>query len=141
MISTEPTAEPAEPSARPPASTQRVQPIQLPLPFSWPPLGCSSERLGAPKFPPRSAPWQPLGRCREKGCVFPAVDSQGRCLQHQRQWCEPVFYSSHQPSSALIEQGRFGDVRLDRFREPKAGHAYDRRRMAAEREEFLVEPK
>ncbi|HEV2426353.1 MAG TPA: hypothetical protein VGZ29_16120 [Terriglobia bacterium] len=76
----------------------------------------------------------------EKGCVFPAADAEGRCLQHQRQWREPGFYSSHQPSSALIEQGRFGGARLEYLGEPRAGHAYDRRRLAAQTEDFLVEP-
>lgn len=138
MITTELASEPAASRARPPAPPQQAQPVQLALPFSWPPLECSGQGLGIPKRPPRSVPWQPLGRCREKGCVFPAVNSEGRCLQHQRQWCEPVFYSSHQPSSALIEQGKFGEVRLDHLGELKSGHAYDRRRMAAEREDFLV---
>jgi len=139
MIVTESIPEPAASCARPPAATQHTQPVQLALPFAWAPLASSSEGPGIPKLPPRSVPWQPLGRCREKGCVFPAVDAEGRCRQHQRQWCEPVFYSSHQPSSALIEQGRFGGAQLDHVGEPKTGHAYDRRRMAAEREDFLVQ--
>jgi hypothetical protein len=38
-----------------------------------------------------------------------------------------------------VEQGRFGPVRPEWVEDAKAGHAYDRRRMAAEREHFLRE--
>lgn len=135
----ESTSEPAASSARPPASVEPLHPVQLLLPFSWPPLACPGQGFGSPKIPPRSMSWQPLGRCVEKGCVFPAIDGEGRCRQHQRQWREPGFYSSRQPSSALIEQGRFGGAQLEYFGEPKGCHAYDRRRLATEREGFLVE--
>lgn len=121
------------------ASTQHAQPVQLVLPFPCPPAACSGPAFGAPKFPPRPSAWRPLGRCSEKGCVFPAIDAEGRCLQHQRQWREPVFYSSHQPSSALIEQGRFGPSKLEYLTDPKGSYGHDRRRLDAEREDFLVE--
>jgi hypothetical protein len=139
MTSTESVPEPVPCGAGQSASPQPLRPVQLALPFSWPPLACSSQGPAIPKIPPASVAWQPLGRCRERGCVFPAIDAEGRCRSHQRQWREPVFYSSHQPSSALIEQGRFGPARLDYPGDPKGSYSSDRRRMAAEREDFLVE--
>jgi hypothetical protein len=120
----------------PPFPFRHSQPLQLVLPLACPPPDHQRQHGFVPKLPPKPVP---MSRCSEKGCVFPAAAPQGRCLQHQRQWSEPGFYSSHQPTSALVEQGRFGPVRPEWVKDPKAGRAYDRRRMAAEREVFLRE--
>ncbi len=70
--------------------------------------------------------------------MFPAGPG-GMCRQHELQWQEPGLYASHQPTSALLEQGKFGPIRPEFLRDPKTGHIYDRRRMAVERESFLGE--
>jgi len=124
------------PEAGPPFPFPCSQPLQLILPLPWPSLDCRWQHGVMPKLPPKPVP---LGRCSEKGCVFPAAGPHGRCRQHQRQWSEPGLYSSHQPTSALVEQGKFGPVRPEWVEDAKAGHTYDRRRMAAEREHFLRE--
>jgi hypothetical protein len=130
----------APPDGRPesgsPLPFPHSRPLQLSLPLAWPSLERQWQPGLVPKLPPKP---MPLGRCLEKGCVFPAAGSHGRCLQHQRQWSEPGFYSSHQPTSALLEQGKFGPARPQWVEGARAGHGYDRRRMAAEREHFLRE--
>jgi hypothetical protein len=76
---------------------------------------------------------QPSGsRCLEKGCVFPAA-YEGRCLHHERQAREPIFFSSYQPSRVLVERGKFGlpDGEIDTSR------SEDRQRLAALRQSFL----
>jgi hypothetical protein len=114
------------------------QALQLALPFSRP-LVNPSGPFAIPKIPPRPAAWPAQDRCVEKGCVFPAEDVEGRCLQHQRQRREPLLYSSQQPSLALLDRSRFGPLRLEYVEEPKLSRAHDRRRLAAERERFLAE--
>jgi hypothetical protein len=118
---------------------QPAEPVQLVLNLRPSPARSAERDFGGPKFPPKSVAWRPRGRCSEKGCVFPAADSQGRCLQHQRQWFEPVFYSSHQPSSALLDRGKFGPLQLGTGEDAGAGRNYDRRRLAAQRQTFLGE--
>ena len=136
IVTSDSSAGKDQPEAGPPFPFGRSQPSQLILPLAWPSPDQRWQQGFAPKLPPKPVP---LARCSEKGCVFPAAGPQGRCLQHQRQWSEPGFYSSHQPTSALLEQGRFGPVRPEWLEDAKAGHAQDRRRMAAEREHFLRE--
>jgi hypothetical protein len=110
------------------------------------PLGDLGRALGqtasspSPKMKPKPVTLNLLGRCVEKGCVFPAAPGvEGRCLHHQRQRQEPGLYSSHQPSSALVGRGKFGPPRAEEF-EPGAGkRGLDRRRLMAERERFLNE--
>ncbi|HLI29918.1 MAG TPA: hypothetical protein VKV79_02315, partial [Terriglobia bacterium] len=97
---------------------------------------------------PRSIGWQmggfpgvtvpptpvPNGRCSEKGCVFPAASSgQGKCLHHYRQASEPVLFSSHQPTRAVLDRGRFGIPE----QEVDTSRNRDRRELAAIREAFL----
>ena len=74
------------------------------------------------------------GRCRVRGCVYPAGPT-GMCLDHQRQAQEPRFFHSHQPTMLVLDQARFGapDSELDDTR------SHDRRRLAAAREVFLEE--
>jgi hypothetical protein len=140
MTSTESNTSPAQPARAPGVPVRRHPPVQLSLPFAQPPLALPGQRgFAVPKIPPKSVLWQPPGRCTEKGCVFPAAGATGRCRQHQLQWSEPSFYSSRQPTSALMDRGRFGPVRPAGFEDAKTGHAYDRRRLAVERATFLGE--
>jgi hypothetical protein len=139
MTRSEPISRSTEPKQRIPPAVRHAQPRQLALPFCWQPLVRPSPGGGVPKIPPRAVGLDPPGRCSERGCVFPATDGEGRCLQHQRQWREPIFYSSHQPSSALLEQGKFGPVRTEQVGGAGTGRTGDRRRLAAERQSFLGE--
>jgi hypothetical protein len=94
----------------------------------------------SPKTKPKSVTLQLLGRCLERGCVFPAAPGlEGRCLHHQRQQQEPGLYSSHQPSSALVGRGKFGPPRAEELGPGPGRRGLDRRRLAAERERFLNE--
>jgi len=104
-------------------------PALLPLPPR--PLGWQ-----AVSFPGVAVPPAPTsdGRCSEKGCVFPAaLSGQGKCLHHHRQASEPVLFSSHQPTRAVLDRGRFGipEAEVDTSRNR------DRRQLAAIREAFL----
>jgi hypothetical protein len=98
----------------------------VPLPRSEPLSWKSPLPLGLTSRPTVSE------RCREKGCVFPAV-REGQCLQHDRQAREPILFSSHQPTRVVLEQGRFGVPESD----VDTSKAQDRRKLAALRETFL----
>lgn len=48
-------------------------------------------------------------RCREKGCVFPAVSTAGGfCHYHVLEQSEPACFRSYQPSRLLLEKAKFG---------------------------------
>jgi len=104
------------------------------------PLALSPSEL-PPKLKPRAVMLTMPGRCVEKGCVFPAMPvAGGRCVHHQRQQQEPGLYSSRQPSSAVVAQGKFGPPRVEEIeREERGTRVEDRRRMFKERERFLAE--
>ena len=95
--------------------------------------------LGPPYFELQKQPTQVAKphsvRCREKGCIFPAVcEESGKCLHHYRQEREPAMYHSKQPTWAAMEQGKFVDLGNElTFGSREA----DRRRFDAERETFL----
>ena len=76
-----------------------------------------------------------LPRCCEKGCVFPAQrGGRGECAYHRRQSVEPGCFQSQQPSSALLDQARFGLPDS----EPDDERLRDRHRLAAERIKFML---
>jgi hypothetical protein len=125
----------AQVSVRPVTPGPAAKAVQLALHLSPAPStrGVALDRLKAPKTD------EPLRhRCSEKGCVFPAAEGTDRCLQHHRQLSEPVFYSSHQPSFAVLEQARFGPLRLRWIKGAATTHGIDRRRLAAQRQSFLL---
>ncbi len=70
-------------------------------------------------------------RCREKGCVFPAVSSAGGfCHYHALEQSEPACFRSYQPSGLLLEKAKFGLSRAGY----EDGRARDRRLLASLRE-------
>lgn len=76
----------------------------------------------------------PVGRCAEKGCVFPALaGGRGICRYHTRLRREPSRFQSQQPSCLLLEKAKFGitDPHFDYSR------AYDARIQTRLRETFL----
>jgi len=110
------------------------------------PLGDLGPAFGQPSHPmtskikPKPVTLRLLGRCVEKGCVFPAAPGvEGKCLHHQRQQQEPGLYRSHQPSSALVGRGKFGPPRAEELAPGMGKRGLDRRRLIAERERFLNE--
>jgi len=112
--------------------------VQIPLPL----VGPTARRAGGPgpSRPGAAKPEALLGRCSEKGCVFPAELGAGsKCVHHRRQQQEPSLYCSHQPSSALVERSRFGPPRKDELEQGCKGRAFDLRRQVVERERFLKE--
>lgn len=115
-------------------------PQGLPTPPFAPPPGWGQVPLRAPlPFPARvqAVPSNLPQRCVEKGCVFPAEGGPGgRCMHHERQRREPALYHSHQPTSWVVAQAKFGVPK----RQPDLsgdGPNRDRRRLAAQREAFL----
>lgn len=73
-------------------------------------------------------------RCREKGCIFPALGVTEKCVHHYREEHEPSMYHSKQPTWAALQQGRFVEPREElNFGSREA----DRRRFDTERETFL----
>ncbi len=74
-------------------------------------------------------------RCREKGCIFPALHGAGgKCVHHCREEREPAMYLSKQPTRAALEHGKF----LHPDEELVFGsREADRRRLEAEREAFF----
>jgi hypothetical protein len=89
--------------------------------------------LSLPARPPVALQSRAPARCVERGCVFPVHRTSSRCLHHDRQLKEPALYQSFQPTSAVVDRGRFGvpgeEVDDSRFR--------DRKRLASQREAFL----
>lgn len=82
----------------------------------------------SPLPPPVSAAAHlPAGRCRVKGCIYPATEVQtGMCLCHCHQEEEPQFFESRQPSLRLQEAAIYGvstedeDLRIRQRRERTA---------------------
>jgi hypothetical protein len=127
------------PPALLPASGPPPGPALVSVPeFGPPPLISSTF---PPKMKPRAVMLSMPGRCVERGCVFPAMPGAGgRCMHHQRQQQEPGLYSSQQPSSALVARGKFGPPRIEEIERAEERREHqDRRRLMAEREQFLSE--
>ena len=103
------------------------------------PLTAASAPAGEPRRSSSRPPLPvPSRRCAEKGCVFPVAPGGGdRCLHHRRQEDEPALYSSRQPSSAVVARGKFGPVSAAAIRDASDLPSHERRRMEAEREDFL----
>ena len=119
----------------------RTSPHSFPAwpPRSTPDFAAASLSSVPPFRPPSSAPLHPpgefaAGRCRVRGCVYPARPT-GMCLDHQRQAQEPRFFHSHQPTLLVLDQARFAVPEA----EPENTRTQDRRRLAAAREAFLEE--
>lgn len=124
----EPSGETARPQLAITCSPQRpVGPLT-----GWsptPPLGV----LAPPARTPVALQTRAPARCVERGCVFPAQGNSCRCLHHERQLREPTLYQSFQPTSAVVDRGKYGvaaeEIDDSRFR--------DRKRLASQREAFL----
>ena len=92
--------------------------------------------------PPVAAQEQPSqerdmgsARCRERGCIFPALGGvHGKCFHHYREEREPTMFLSKQPTRATLDHGKFfhADEELV-FGSREA----DRRRLEAERQAFF----
>jgi len=89
--------------------------------------------LSPPARPPVAPQGRAQARCVEKGCVFPARGTSSRCLHHERQLEEPALYESFQPTSAVVDRGKFGVPN----EEPDDSRFRDRKRLASQREAFL----
>ena len=51
----------------------------------------------------------PAGRCRVKGCIYPATEIElGLCIRHVHQEEEPQFFQSRQPSLRVLETAKYG---------------------------------
>jgi len=77
-----------------------------------------------------------VGRCTVRGCVFPAAAvGIGECHYHTLLRSEAVLFQSHQPSHLLLLHAPLGipEEPVDDSRQQ------DRKRLAAEREEFVME--
>ena len=75
-------------------------------------------------------------RCSTKGCVFPAsAHGTGKCWHHELEELEPTHFLSRQPTQLVLDGAKFGlpDEECDNSR------VRDRRRLAAQREQFLEE--
>jgi len=90
-----------------------------------------------PPDPAETTPSSPMGgRCREKGCVFPAAPTlRQTCLYHDRQLREPKFFRSRQPTTLVLGQAIFSQPET----ESEDTRQRDRRRLYAQREAFLEE--
>lgn len=96
------------------------------------------EPTGRPRLAtPRAAPSPDLvtngARCRSRGCVFPAEESEaGLCFYHQRLEQEPNHFCSCQPTLLVLRRALFSaggsEAAYRRIR--------DRQRMAAQRAAF-----
>ena len=98
-----------------------------PLPFSQ--IAAISPIAERPTF-------APTAHCAVKGCVFPASAEGGaECHYHNLLRTEAVLFQSHQPSHLLLLQAPLGlpEEEIDDSREQ------DRKRLAAEREEFVLD--
>jgi hypothetical protein len=83
--------------------------------------------LAPAKKPVNASPSASAPRCNEKVCVFPAVaGSSGKCLQHDRQYLEPLLFRSQQPSLVLLDRAKFGVA----DEEVKPSRTTDRRKLA-----------
>ncbi len=72
------------------------------------------------------------GRCREKGCVFPASESgSGLCLVHDRQEQEPDTFGSMQPTWFVLHRSPGPDEDMILRRQSR-----DRYRLAAQSKAF-----
>jgi len=74
--------------------------------------------------PPEGAAAIRDGRCKEKGCIFPATEfDSDLCLCHFLQKEEPQFFHTRQPSLRLLEIAKYGmttedeDTRIRRRRQ------------------------
>jgi hypothetical protein len=101
------------------------------------PVG-SLATVGSPSSELQKQPPQVSGtrstRCGERGCIFPALGGEGKCVHHYRQEQEPSMYHSKQPTWAALEQGRFVEPREELI---FGSREADRRRFDAERQTFL----
>lgn len=71
-------------------------------------------------------------RCREKGCVFPALENgSGLCLSHQRQELEPDHFGSTQPTWFVLHQSSGPDDDASLWAQSR-----DRHRLAAQSRAF-----
>lgn len=123
----------APPQVPIPAAASAVLPFPQAVPFAWRPASIprpGAEPVAALQLVPASS-----GRCAEKGCVFPAAGSEGKCLQHLRQSQEPILFSSWQPTRAVMERARF-ELPSD---DTGPSRSTDRRQLLAIREAFLEE--
>jgi hypothetical protein len=94
--------------------------------------GASNPAIPIP--PPKRPVMAEAPRCTEKACVYPAaLGGSGKCVQHQRQQCEPALFEMRQPSMLLLDCAKFG-LPED---EPEDSRFRDRRRQAKQRESFL----
>ncbi len=117
-----------------------VVPLEPPLPVVpleprvIGPVTVQPAPVAAPEQAPHVSPTV-SARCREKGCIFPAVGrAGGKCVHHYREEREPTMYLSKQPTRAALDHGKFipADEEL-MFGSRQA----DRRRFEAEREAFF----
>ncbi len=126
---------PRPPSA--PCGALAAQPCLAPVPAVPGPSTPSAVPLPekpatAPPAPRQSA------RCSVKGCVFPAPSKGGvMCRYHEllHSGAEAGLFASQQPTLLLSLQAPFGIPDY----EPDDSRQKDRKRQAAEREEFLMD--
>lgn len=97
------------------------------------PLPALPRRDAPPPLAPIPAP---SPRCSVKGCVFPAsAQERSVCRYHELLHSEGALFQSHQPTHLLSLQAPFGIPEC----EPDDTRQQDRKRQAAEREEFLMD--
>ena len=124
--------------SRPPAVPCGALGAQLclfPLPADPLPSPLSAVILPKMAATPAPAPWK-SPRCSVKACVFPVSQPERTlCRYHELLQSDGKLFESHQPTHLLSLQAPFGlpDV------EPDDSRQQDRKRQAAEREEFLMD--
>jgi hypothetical protein len=117
-----------------PCGALAVQPCLAPVPaipaVSTPPAVLPpNKRAAAPPAP------LPSLRCSVKGCVFPApIPGYTKCRYHTLLQSEGELFESRQPTLLMSRQMPFGLS----DEEPDDSRQQDRKRQAAEREEFLM---
>ena len=118
-----------------PCGVLAVQPCLAPTPSPHPP----STPLAVSQPPkPATAPPAPMPsrRCAVKGCVFPvSIQGHNQCHYHDLLQSEAELFQSHQPSHLLSLQAPFGIP----DEEPDDSRQQDRKKLAAERESFILD--
>ena len=78
-------------------------------------------------------------RCSVKACVFPVpADGRSECRYHRLLQSEAVLFQSHQPSHLLLLYAPL-DVPEESEEEVDDSREQDRKRLAAEREKFILD--
>lgn len=127
------SASPQSPAQ--PCGGLAVQPCLAQAPSPRPP---STPFAVSQPAKPATVPLCPLPsvRCSVKGCVFPvSIQGHSQCHYHDLLQSEAQLFQSHQPSHLLSLQAPFGIP----DEEPDDSRQQDRKKLAAERESFILD--